>query len=63
MPRPERHMVHRILPEAAIGIEDVPFDEQGLLPGLGQAVEVVPILLSDGVEFGVGEVFGGWFGR
>ena len=39
MPRSERHMVHRILPEAAIGVEDVPLDEEGFLFGLGETLE------------------------
>jgi len=32
-------MVHGILAESAVGVEDVPLDEEGFLPGGGLAAE------------------------
>ena len=63
LPRTERDVVHRVAAEGAVGVEDVPFDEQGALFGFWEVVEVVPIFFGDGVEFRIGEVLGCWFCR
>ena len=50
-------MVHRVAAEGAVGVEDVPFDEEGALFGFGEAFKVVPCLFRHVVKLGVVEVF------
>ena len=43
-------MVHRILTEGAVRIEDVPFDEESFLPGRGLAAESEQCLMDLSIE-------------
>ena len=59
LPRPEWDVVHRVAAEGAVGVEDVPFDEQGALLSFGEVIEVVVRALCEVAELCVGEVFVG----
>lgn len=44
LPRPERDVIHRIPAKGAVGIEDVPLDEEGTPFGLCHAAEFCEII-------------------
>ena len=56
LPGSERDVIHRVPAEAAVGIENVPFDEEGFLPGLRHALEFGKVVDHALVKFFVAQL-------